>query len=161
MFDGLCILLAMFLFYKVEEGYRDIAFFVLCFFVVSDIIYHYFFLEFRADNNWFIYQLYSAVNIWIIYKLSKIMSPLFITRILKVNVLLNIVVSLWFLSTTDDKIIYNVYPYLAGILMVLALSFLWMVSYGARLLVSKGNNRSPFCRRVWVCYGLEKPGRNR
>lgn len=161
MFDGICILLVLFLFHKVEEGYRDIAFFVLCFFILSDVIYHYFFLDFRAANNWVIYLLYSAVNVWVIYKLGKLMSPLFIIRVLKANVLLNIAISLWFISTTDDKMIYNVYPYLAGILMVLALSFLWMVSYGCRLLVSKAHNRSAFYRRVRLCYGLEMQGDDR
>ncbi len=161
MFDGICILIALFLFYKVEEGYRDIAFFVLCFFIVSDVIYHYFFLDLRNANNWLIYQFYNVVNIWIIYKLGKIMSPQFIIRVLKANVLLNIVISLWFISTTDGKMIYNVYPYLAGVFMVLALSFLWMVSYGVRLLASKSHNRSAFYRRVRLCYGLEMQGDER
>ena len=161
MFDGICILLALFLYSKAEEGYRNIAFFALCWFIVSDVIYHYFFLDIRAANNWLIYLIYSAVNVWIIYKLSKLRAALFINRVLKANVLLNIVASLWFLSSTDDKMIYNVYPYPAGLFMILVLSYLWMVSYGTRILASQNNNRNIFYRRICVCYGLEMPRRNR
>jgi len=95
MFDGICILLSMFLFYKAEEGYRDIAFFVLCFFVVSDVVFHYFLLDIRyaAGNGWIIFLLYNTINVAIIWKLWKLMSPLFIRRVLVANVLLNIVVS--------------------------------------------------------------------
>ena len=84
IYDGLCILLAMFLFYKVEEGYRDIAFFVLCFFVVSDVFYHYFFLDIRnaPGNGWIIFLIYNIINVSIIMKIKNMASSTVISGVL-------------------------------------------------------------------------------
>lgn len=161
MFDGICILLALFLYSKAQEGYRDIAFFTMCWFAVSDIVAHHFFLDFRSANNWVIYLLYSAVNVWVIYKLNGLPESAFVVKLLRANVLLNIVASAWFLSSTDSEMIYNIYSYLAGIIMVLVLSYLWMVSYGVGILASKNGDRNLFCRRVRLCYGLEVQRGNR
>lgn len=153
MFDGICILIALFLFYKVEEGYRDIAFFVLCFFVVSDITYHYFFLDFRSANNWVIYLLYNIINVSIMVKIHKMMSPLFILLVLGVNVLLNIVASYFFISNLVPELVYTIYPYPAGLLMLLSLFYLWMVGYGIRLSNSKANNTGFISSLLRVCLG--------
>ena len=91
MFDGICILIALFLFYKVESAYRDAAFLVLTWFVVSDVIYHYFLLDFRNANNWVIYQFYNAINVAILYKLKPLVKAPFILLFLGANVMLNIV----------------------------------------------------------------------
>jgi len=153
MFDGLCILLALFLFYKAEEGYRDIAFFVLCFFVVSNVVYRYFFLDFRGikGNGWFIYQLYNCVNVAIMWKLWKMKSALFIRRVLLANVLLNIVVSYYFISNMLPKLVYTIYPYPAGLLMLLCLFYLWMVGYGIRLCDNKVNHTGIICFLLRHC----------
>lgn len=153
MFDGICILTALFLFYKVEFAYRDVAFLVLCWFVVSDVIYHYLLLDFRNANNWVIYQFYNVINVVIFYKLKPLVSAPFILLVLGLNVLLNIVVSFWFISTTDDKMIYDSYPYPAGILMLLALSYMWCLGYGIRRVEFYRNNRKFFYSFLRVCLG--------
>ena len=155
MFDGICILIALFLFNKTEEGYRNIAFFVMCWFVVSDAVAHHFFLDIRSakGNGWIIYQLYNCVNVWIIYKIWKMMSPLFMLLILGVNVLLNIVVSYYFISNMVHKMIYTIYPYPAGFIMVLCLFYLWMVGYGIRLSNSKSNYSAFIDPLLRVCLG--------
>jgi len=161
MFDGLCILLALFLFYKAEKGYRDIAFFVLCFFVVSDVFYHYFFLDLRdaPGNGWIIFQFYNAINVAIIWKLWKLMSPLFIRRVLATNVLLNIVVSYYFISDSVSDLVYTMYEYPAGFLMILCLFFLWMISYGIRLGNSKVNHTGVVCSLLRYCLRNRGGGR--
>jgi len=153
MFDGICILLALFLYYKVEEGYRDIAFFVLCFFVVSNVVYRYFFLEFRAieGNRWFIYQLYNCVNVAVIWKLWRLKEAIFVRRVLLVNVLLNIAVSYYFISNMVHKLIYTIYPYPAAILMLLCLFYLWMVGYGIRMGNNKVNHTGFICTLLRYC----------
>jgi len=153
MFDGLCILIAMFLFYKVEEGYRDITFFVLCFFVVSDVFFQYFFLDIRSakGNGWIIYQLYNAINIAIMIKIKPMAGSLFIKRVLLANVLLNIVVSYYFISNLVPKLVYTIYPYPAGFLMLLCLFYLWMVGYGIRLCNSKVNHTGLICSLLQYC----------
>lgn len=169
MFDGLCILLALFLFYKAEKGYRNIAFFLLCWFIVSDVVYHYFFTDFRADNNWFIYQLYSTVNLFILYKLKPLVPTIFILVVISANVFFNIIISLWFISTTDDKMIYNMYPYPAGIVMLLVLSYMWAMGYGIRRVEFYRNNRSliysflrlALGRRIWYGDRLQAKGIHR
>jgi len=153
IFDGLCILIAMFLFYKVEEGYRDIAFFVLCFFVVSDAVAHHFFMEFRGANNWFIYQLYNIVIVAIMWKIRNMRSAMLILLVLTANILLNIVVSYYFISNSIAKIVYTIYPYPAGFLMLLCLFYLWMVGYGIRLSDSKINNSAFINSLLRVCLG--------
>lgn len=155
IFDGLCILLALFLYYKVEEGYRDIAFFVLCFFVVSDVVAHHFFMGLRTakGNGWIIYQLYNFVIVAIMWKIWNMMSALFILFVLGVNVLLNIVVSYYFISNAIPKLLYTIYPYPAGFLMLLCLFFLWMVGYGIRLSNSKSNHTGIIDPLLRVCLG--------
>ena len=155
MFDGICILLALFLYYKVEEGYRDIAFFVLCFFMISDAMYHYFFIDIRSGegNGWIIYQLYNIINVLIIWKIRHLSGSLFIRLVLTANVLLNIVVSYFFISNSITKMVYNVYPYPAGFLMLLCLFYLWMVGYGIRLSDSKDNNSAFINSLLRVCLG--------
>jgi len=155
MFDGICILLALFLYSKAEEGYRNIAFFVLCWFVVSDAVYHYFFLDIRGEegNGWIIYQLYNLINVLIILKIRKLMSPLFIIAVLTVNVLLNIVASFYFISNLLPESVYNVYPYVAGFIMLLSLFYLWTVSYGIRLADSKGSNTNIISAILRLCIG--------
>ncbi len=153
IFDGVCILLALFLYHKTEEGYRNIAFFVLCFFVVSDSVAHHFFLEFRGANNWVIYQLYNLVIIAIGLKIYKMVSALFMLLIFTANVLLNIVVSYYFISNSVPKVVYTIYPYPAGFLMVLSLFYLWMVGYGIRLSNSKSNYSEFINTLLRVCLG--------
>lgn len=153
IFDGLCILTAMFLFYKVEEGYRDIAFFVLCFFVISDAVAHHFFMDIRNANNWIIYQLYNFVIILIMWRIWNMVSALFILYVLGANVLLNIVVSYYFISNMVPKLIYTIYPYPAGFLMLLCLFYLWMVSYGIRLSNSKVNHTGIIDPLLRLCLG--------
>jgi len=155
MFDGICILLALFLFYKAEEGYRDIAFFVLCWFVVSDAIYYYLLWDIRGvdGNGWIIFQLYNLLNVSIILKIRKLMSPLFITSLLTANVLLNIVASFYFISNLLPESVYNIYPYAAGFIMLLSLFYLWTVSYGVRLGDSKSSNTNIISAILRLCLG--------
>ena len=143
----------MFLFYKVEEGYRDIAFFVLCFFVVSDAVAHHFFLDIRSakGNGWIIFVLYNIINVSIIWKLWVLKSPLFIRHVLVANVALNIVVSYYFISNSVSKLVYTLYEYPAAILMALCLFFLWMAGYGNRLCNSKINNAGVLCTLRRYC----------
>jgi len=155
MFDGICILLALFLYHKAETGYRNIAFFVLCFFVVSDVVYNYFLLDLRYQpgHGWIIFMLYSFVNCWIIYKLWRLSSPISIRCVLATNVLLNIVASNYFTSNTIPDLVYTMYEYPAGLLMISCLIFLWMVSYGIRLGDKQGNNSNFISAVLRVCLG--------
>jgi hypothetical protein len=140
MFDGLCILMALYLFSNTRERFKSIAFLVLCFFVVPDVAYHYLFLEFRAANNWVIYQIYNLINVVLIYKLYKNNAHLIIIGLLAANVLLNIVVSHYFISDLVSKIVYNSYPYIAGSIMLACLSYMWVLTNGNRTLERFNNH---------------------
>lgn len=142
MFDGICILIALYLYSKVSRAEKSIAFTVLCFFVVSDVVYNYLFKEFRSDNHWVIYWLYSAVNLGVIYNLKRTGAHLVIMALIAANVLLNIVVSFYFISKSIPYWVYNLYPYPAGFIMVSCLIYLWMLQNGARRIDSLANNQS-------------------
>ena len=154
MFDGICILISLLLFSKARVEYRDVSFLVLCFFVITEACYQHFFLEFRAANNWFIYLLYSLIYIPIIHKLKKSNAHLVIIDAIRVNVLLNIVVSFYFIGDTVPKLIYDVYPYLAGLIMIICLIYQWMWSYGTRFIDSFSNNKNIITRILRLRYGV-------
>jgi hypothetical protein len=141
MFDGVCILIALYLFSKCRERFKSIAFLVLCFFVVPDVVYHYFLLDFRAENNWVIYQLYNIINVALIYKLYKSNAHLIIIALLAINVLLNIVASHYFISDLIPKIVYNSYSYIAGGIMLACLGYMRVLTNGNRTL-ERFNNHS-------------------
>ena len=142
MFDGICILIALYLYIKVWRDEQRIAFTVLCFFIISDVTYHYLFKDFRGANNWLIYQLYSAINIIIIYKLRQLNAHLFIIGLIVANTLINILTSFYFISHSISSIVYSAYPYFAGAISILCLIYLRMLGNGARYLNSNVNNKS-------------------
>lgn len=141
MFDGICILIALYLYTKVWRNYQSIAFTVLCFFVVSDVTYNYLFKDFRGSNNWLIYQLYSAINIAVIYKLRQLNAHLFIIGLIVSNTLVNVVTSFYFISQAVSPSVYNLYPYFAGAISILCLIYLRMLGNGVRYLNSNINNQ--------------------
>jgi hypothetical protein len=141
MFDGLCILASLYLYTKVWNDDKSTAFTMLCFFVVSDVAYHYLFKEFRVNNNWAIYWIYNAINLGVMWNLKKSGAHLIALALISINVLLNIVVSFYFISNSIGYSVYNIYPYLAGIIMILCLLYMWGLGHGAKR-VDSLNNRS-------------------
>lgn len=141
MFDALCIILALFLYRGVRESYRNIAFVVLCWFVISDLVFHYLFLEFRADNDWAIYQLYNLVNVVVLYKLVKFNAFSFLIASIGANVLLNIVASAYFISNSISTELLQSYTYPAGAIMLVNIMYLWIMGNGTRPRDFQTNNR--------------------
>jgi len=155
MFDGLCILAALTLFWLACEVYRNIAFLVLCFFVVSEVTHTNFFLTFRSANPWFIYQLYSLINVIIIYRLYKAKAHISIVGLITLNVLLNIVVSYYLISDVLPKAIFILYPDIAGIIAVLCLVYMGAITrYGNRYLDYKNHSDHLFGRILRTCDGF-------
>lgn len=152
MFESICILTALYLYANSAE-YRDISFSVLCFFVISDVVFNYILLDFRAENNWLIYQFYNVINIFIVLSLAKNKAHLVILGVIIANILLNIVVSLYFISSWG-RWVYDMYKYVAGFLMVLALCYMWVISYGIRFLDRPNCHRNLFDMVFRLRYGI-------
>ena len=147
-FDGFALITTVFLVYGIKEEFRRIGITVLAYFVVSDAIYHYFLIDFRQANNWAIYWIYNAVNIAVLFNLKRLHAHLVITLLISLTILLNIIVSFYFISDFMPEWVYNGYFIPADIIALLILAYLWMIGYGDRLLVSENYNRS-FINRVF------------
>lgn len=147
-FDGFALITAVFLVYGVNAEFKRIAVTVLAFFVVSDTFYHYFLFDLREANHWLIYWIYNTVNILVMLNLKRLGSHMIITGLIALNVLLNIVVSFYFISKSMPEWVYNGYFIPADIIASLILCYLWMIGYGNRLLSNQINNRN-FIHRIF------------
>lgn len=148
-FDGVCVLIALYLFSKAKPSMRSISFTMLCFFVVSEIIYQRFFLDFRTVNNWVIYWIYNAVSASCMWKFYQLKAHFLVFILMGLNIIVSSVASLWFVNEIIPKIVYNYYPYPAGAIMVLCLVYMWMLTNGNRFLDSKANNSSSIRFLFW------------
>lgn len=140
MFDGVCILMSLFLFYNTPYQSRKLAFSVLFYFIVSDVIYHYFLIDFRQANNWVIYWLYNLVNIFVLVRSYIIKAHYLIFILMGLNVLLNVITSMWFVSDIISDVIYNSYSYSAGAIMIVCLFYMWTLANGNKLFDGENNN---------------------
>jgi hypothetical protein len=156
--DGAILLAAFYLYVKATLDYKNIALVVFLWLLVSDVTYNYFFLEFRAQNNWVIYQLYNLINTAVILFLAKNKSHLVILGLIVANVLLNIVVSYYFIANSVSHMVYNLYPYVATAIAISALAYLWMLGNGVRFLDSDDNNRGYIANLLRVRYGVYNRG---
>jgi len=153
-FDGFALITAVFLVYGVNTEFKRIAVTVLAFFVVSDAFYHYFLFELRAANHWLIYWIYNTINILVLWNLKRLGAHMVITGLIAANVLLNIVVSFYFISKSMPEWVYNGYFIPADVIALLILAYLWMIGYGNRFLSNKINNRSFINRLFNVRHGV-------
>lgn len=158
MFDGLCILVALYLYTKAWNDDKSTAFSMLCFFVVSDVAYHYLFKDFRAENNWAIYWIYNVINLGVMWNLKKSGAHLISLVLISINVLLNIVVSFYFISNSIGYSVYNIYPYLAGIIMILCLLYMWGLGHGARRIDSHNHHSGVIGALFRRCGRMGKQG---
>jgi len=141
-FDGIAILLALLFYRQSAPEHERTAFCVLCFFVVSEVVYQRFFLDIRSQNNWLIFILYNVINTAVCYKLHQLKSHLIILLTILLNVLLNIVVSF---NTTSDlvgQIVYTSYSYIAAALMLVCLWYMWSIKNGNRILERLADSKS-------------------
>lgn len=155
--DGTLMLTAFYLYNKTPPVYEKISLAVFLWFFISDIVAHHFLLDLRSSNHWVIYQLYNLINVAVMYFLFKNKSHVSILAILVANVLLNIIASLYFVGSTIPIEVYNIYPYLAGVCMILAILYMWALSNGNNIANGNDNNRrisGPIHRfRVWLLDG--------
>ena len=139
-FDGVCALLGFFYLYpRAKEEFKSISYHVLGFFVVSEIVYQRFFLDFRGDNGWAIYWIYNSINVYLLLALWKRRAHMVIILLLSSNVLLNIVAAQYFTSEAIPESVYNLYPYPAAVIMLLSVFYMWSLSNGGRILDRKAN----------------------
>jgi len=156
--DGFFLLMAFYLYLKAKDEYKNIALVVFCWFFISDVMAHHFFLELRAANNWLIYLIYNFIigGCWLF--LCKFKSHLVIFLLLTTNVLLSIVASFYFIGNLVPKSVYNMYPYAANTIAGLVLIYLWMLGNGVRRLDSDDNNRGYIANLLRVRYGIYNRG---
>lgn len=142
-FDGVCILIALLWLYpSAINEFKSVSFTLLCFFVVSEVVYQRFFLDVRNENNWIIYLVYNVINLAILFRLHYLKSHLVIIVVITANLLLNIVVSYYFKHTLVSIDVYNAYPYVAGLLMISCLAYMWgLTNNGIGLLRRYANYR--------------------
>jgi len=155
MTDGIIIVIALILFSQAKKEYRKIAFTVLFFYVLSDVLYHYFFLDFRKANNWALYIFYNIINASILLKLDYLKSHNAIKLLIVANIMLNIPMSLYFVTNEQFKYMYNVYYYPALVIAILCLIYMGLISELGNYIKSRSifiDNSNPFvaflCRRT-------------
>jgi len=108
--------------------------------LISDIAHTFLLLDFRAVNSWVIYQIYNCINSATILTLIKLSTHMIAIYVLAANILLNILVSFYFISDSIPIVVYNSYSYIAGILTVTVLGYMRMLHYGSRVRKREINN---------------------
>jgi len=146
MADGIIILFALYFYSQAGIEFKKIAFTVLLYFVVSDVTYHYFFLEFRLQNKWPLYLMYNVINVTILFRLDYLKSHNAIKMLISLNILLNIVQAFYFITTTDSHFVYNMYKYIAIPIAILALIYMGLLRDGAKYLSIKSYNNAYLAR---------------
>jgi len=146
MADGIIILFALYFYSQAAIEFKKIAFTVLLYFVISDITYHYFFLEFRLANKWPLYLMYNLINIGILFRLDYLKSHNVIKMLISLNILLNIVQAFYFITTTDSNFVYNMYKYLAVPIAICASIYMGLLRDGAKYLSIKTYNNGYIAR---------------
>ena len=141
MLDRFAIFTAFILWLTAHKRYSKIAFVLFLWLLIPDLIHTYLFLEFREANNWVIYQLYNCVNSATICALIKLYSHMLIIYTLAINILLNILISFYFISDNIPILVYNSYSYVAGMLTVIGLMYMRALHYGSRVRQREINNR--------------------
>ena len=157
-FDGICIIIALFFTARASRQYQSICFIVLCWFVISEVVYNHLFLELRAQNNWLIYIFYNVINVIIALKLLSNQSHNVIISLISLNILLNIVVSMYFAGYLFPIFLYHMYPYIAASISVAVLIYMWDISNGARFIDRLAHNKNNFIRLLCIRYGVRGRG---
>lgn len=124
MTDGIIIFIAMVLFFFAKDEFKNISFFVLAYFVLSDALYHHFFLELRGLNLWPLYLFYNVINVSILFFLDYFKSHQAIKFIIAANILLNIPESIYFITETKTNFMYNAYYGIALSIAIFALIYM-------------------------------------
>ena len=116
------------LFFFARDEFKNISFFVLAYFVLSDALYHYFFLGLREANLWPLYLFYNVINVTILIFLDYYKSHQAIKFIIAANLLLNIIQSVYFITETKTSFVYNTYYWISLMLAVFALFYMSMLT---------------------------------
>jgi len=140
MFDRLAIIAAFLLMLTSHKRYRNIAFVLFLWLLISELAYVNIFLEFRSNNSWAIYQIYNLINCATISLLKTLNSHMLPICLLAMNVLLNIAISFYFISDNIPIVVYNSYSYIAGMITLLALLYMRMLRYDNRLKRRENDN---------------------
>ena len=125
-----------------HKRYRKIAIVLFLWLLISEIAYNNLFIEFRSNNHWFIYQIYNVINSVTVTLLAILKSHMLPIYLMTTNILLNIVISFYFISDNIPISVYNSYSYIACIIVVLALAYMGVLHYGSRLKRRENNNTS-------------------
>ena len=123
-----------------HKRYRKIAFVHFLWLLISELAYINLFTEFRSNNHWAIYQIYNFINSATICALTTLKSHMLPVYLLAVNILLNIVISFYFISDNIPISVYNSYSYIAVIITVMVLLYMRGLHYGYRLKRRENDN---------------------
>ena len=148
-FDYICIIVSMVLCYNANPKHSKISFILMAWFVLSEISYSNFFVEYQKVNQSFIYLIYGFITIPSAYMLKKLNSHIFILLVFGTNLLLLATTVLYFVYDFVPEIVYNTYKYIA------ALISLSVIYYMVRLNKKGGpfggcTNKVGFHRVFWM-----------
>lgn len=136
-FNSLCILAAGILAALSVKRYQYIAIFVFIEFALHAVVYDFGMKDTKILNKWAIYGGYLVIQLPILYYLFFRKSHFAITALISINALMN-VCGLYFgymywengLHWSIFNIIYSVYPWFVGMIMLLELTYLgWLTGY--------------------------------
>ena len=128
MFDFACIVIALLIAYKNTNKNRQICFILLAWFVVSESAHTNLLLEVRAEHNWLIYQMYNIINVLTGYALIQSNSHVVMVLLMSVNILLNVITSLYFAYDFMPDIVYNVYYPIAVLISLTVLIYMFILT---------------------------------
>ena len=152
MFDFTCIILALIINANAKNNYKNIVYLLLCWFVVSDICYHYLILDYRDSHNSVIFQIYNTINVLTLYCLKKFNAHIISMLLIALNILLNVTVSLYYVYDFIPVIVYNLYKYPAGLISILVLIYMALLTKKGANVGCRSNSESFLCRILWMRY---------
>lgn len=139
--------------FSIKE-YRFIALVVALEFTLHKLCYNYAFLDFRSENNWFIYIIYASIQLSTMYALYKLKSHFVIVGLLFINMVYNLSTVLGYFYAEFISI-YYIYPYFVGTIMIFELIYLGLLSrYVRNYITKRWNVTDEYIDSVFMVRGL-------
>ena len=110
-----------------SEKYRLIAIIVAIEFALHALAYRCFFLDFRVENKWFIYFIYSAIQLPIMFWLKKVNAHFLIVFLIFINMCYNMFTMAGYFNQ-NFVVFYYAKDYVVGTIMIFELIYLGMLN---------------------------------
>lgn len=127
MFTLFCSALAVLLAVSAFKQYRLIALILALEFALHVLAYKYLFLDFRAENKWFIYLLYSAIQLPIMLMLKQLKAHFIIVALIFANMCYNLLTMAGYFNE-NFTMFYYAKDQVVGAIMIFELIYLGILN---------------------------------